>query len=409
MISKKEEYIKAVYQKDIVLFGAGNYAVCFYKKFKDILNIVQCITNDEREKVFYVDGEEICPISRVEEFEDNEGKLIIVCAENHLSMEEQLRTMGFSYGRDYIDSSFFEVLHSRKKIAVFYGVCYTRAIYMCLQMSENFTSQYCSYYWMEYLKMDAVQEELFSYLLEICDLYIYNAFLTREKRRINNAYLRRLGMHCNSISIPILIFNGYYPCDMVQVGRDNIYNVTSNMTPYAPFLTPDHNINRMMEEGYCLNEIVKRVSDVDFYQKEFVIHNYEKEMKKLELAERTADIHICDFLHENHGRKRTFLNEKHISNVVVMELSNRILDKLELGRDIDVSVLEKRLLYTSEVPVYPSIIKHLSLNIYKGTYTLFTFKGDVKLTFEEYVKKYYEYCTMMKACFEQGYFPFTAN
>lgn len=409
MISKRKEYIKLIGQKEIILFGAGAYAVHFYKEFKDIFNIVGCVTNNKKEKVFCVDGEEICPILRVESLDCHSREFIIVCANNYAPMEEQLKTMGLHYGLDYIDSETFEVLCSEKKIALFYGVCYSRAVCTCLRNSREFSSRYHSYYWMEYLKMDALQEEFFSYMLELCDLYLYNAFLTPEKRKINNAYLSRLNKHCIHISIPMLIFNGYYPCDINQIGKDNIYNVTSNQTPYSPFPTPDHNVNRMIENGIGLNEILKRVSDSDFYQKEFIIKNYEKEMKKLELAEKIADIEICDFLYENHGKKRLFLNEKHISNVVIMELANRILDKLGLKRDINDDIFEERLLYTSEVPVYPSVIEHLSLEVYKGTYTLFTFRGDIQLTFEQYVERYYEYCMMMKRCFEYGYFPFAAK
>lgn len=409
MILKRKDYVKSICKKNIILFGAGRYAVHFYKEFKDTLTIIGCITNNKKEKVFCVDGEEICPILRVEELDYHSGEFIIVCAKNYLPMEEQLKTMGLHYGLDYMDSETFEVLCSEKKIALFYGVCYSRAICTCLRNSGGFSARYHSYYWMEYLKRDALQEEIFSCILELCDLYIYNAFLTPEKRKINSTYLSRLSKHCIHLSIPVLIFNGYYPCDTNQIGKDNIYNVISNRTPYAPFLTPDHNINRMIEEKMEFIEILKRVSDNDFYQKEFITKNYEKEMKKLELAEKIADIKICDFLYENHRKKRLFLNEKHISNVVVMELAGRVLDRLGLKRDINDDILKKRLLYTSEVPVYPSVIEHLSLGVYKGTYTLFTFKGDIQLTFEQYVERYYEYCMMMKRCFEYGYFPFAAE
>lgn len=409
MISKRKEYIELIRKKEIILFGAGECAVHFYRRFKDDLPMVGCVTNNRNERIFSADGKEIWPIYRVEEIDYSSGKFVIVCAKNYLPMEEQLKTMGMCYGVDYIDSETFEVLCSEKKIALFYGVCYSRAIYTCLQSSREFSLRYHSYYWMEYLKMDALQEELFSYMLEICDFYLYNAFFTPEKRRLNNAYLARLNKHCIIISIPVLVFNGYYPCESDQIGKDNMYNVTSCLSPYAPFLTPDRNINRMIEEKIGLSEILKRVSDEGFYQKDFIIKNYEKEMKKLELAEKIADIKICDFLYENHQKKRTFLNEKHISNIVIMELADRILEKLGLKRDINNSILKERLLYTSEVPVYPSVIKHLSLEIYRGTYTLYTFKGDIQLTFEQYVERYYEYCLMMRSCFKKGYFPCKAE
>ena len=407
MALKREEYIRSIRQKDIILFGAGNYAKRFYNMFKDELHIKGCITNNSQEKVFQVNGKEICPVLRPECLAGRREMFIILCAACHMPMGEQLRAMGFNPGADYIDSDMFQILYSGKKIALFYGVCYVRAIYTCLQHSEKFTSVYESFYWMEYLKMDALEDALFSCLLGMCDLFIYSAYLTPEKRRISSAYLSRLDQRCIPVSIPLLFFQGYYPCVSGLSGMDNRYSVVSNASPYAPFLTPDHNVNRMMEEGTGLAEIIKRAADPDFYQKEFVVGYYTREMRKLELAETAADIRICDYLYENHGKKRTFLNEKHISNPVIRELAHRVMDRLEMERDIGRKVLEERLLYTSEVPVYPSVIKHLSLDVYRGEYTLYTFKGDVRLTFEEYISRYYEYCVMMKRCFEYGYFPFS--
>ena len=71
---------------------------------------------------------------------------------------------------------------------LFYGVCYIRAIYTCLQHSEGFLQRYESYYWLDYIPMDAVQKDTFLYLLKICDLYITNAFLSADKKWQNKLY-----------------------------------------------------------------------------------------------------------------------------------------------------------------------------------------------------------------------------
>lgn len=406
MTPKRNDYIQSIRKKDIILFGAGDYAGRFYRKFKDVLHITGCITNNPRERVFIVDGEEIGPVFRPEHLTGGQERFVVVCAADHMSMEEQLKAMGLRPVADYMASDMVQTLFSEKKIALFYGVCYVRAICTCLRHSDEFTSQYESCYWMEYLKMDAAEEALFSCFLELCDLYVYNAFLTPEKRRLSLAYLSRLDKHCIPVSIPVLIFQGYYPCEAGRAGCDNCYSVVSNASPYAPFLTADHYINGMIAEGKSLAEIIKRAADPDLYQKEFVTGYYAREMRKLELAQAAADIRICDYLYKNHGKKRTFLNEKHISNPVIRELAHRVMDRLGMKRDISREILGERLLYTSEVPVYPSVIAHLSLEVYRGEYTLYTFKGDVRLTFEEYIRRYYEYCMMMKQCFEYGYFPF---
>ena len=61
MALKREEYIRSIRQKDIILFGAGNYAKRFYNMFKDELHIKGCITNNSQEKVFQVNGNQNPP------------------------------------------------------------------------------------------------------------------------------------------------------------------------------------------------------------------------------------------------------------------------------------------------------------------------------------------------------------
>lgn len=146
----RTEWVEAARRKDIVLFGAGAFAQKFYRDFKDELHIQYCISNDERQNIFCMDGREICPVYRVEKAIQNEDRFIILCAEKHEEMEKQLSTYGLKYGIDFMDSGLFYVLQSNKKIAVFYGVCYMRALYHCLMESSAFTDIYDSYYWVRH-------------------------------------------------------------------------------------------------------------------------------------------------------------------------------------------------------------------------------------------------------------------
>lgn len=404
MRRSRTEWIEAVRQQDIVLFGAGAFARDFYRDFEDELHIRYCISNDERQNVFCMDGREVCPVCRVEKVVWDEHRFIILCAEKHEEMEKQLSAYGLQYGVDYIDSGLFRTLTSNKKIAVFYGVCYMRALHHCLVESALFTDIYDSYYWLSYRAGSVVEQEIFQLMLGMADLYICNEAVSME----NHIYLSLLKKDCRVIRIPLVAFNGYHPKTGERVMENNVYSIVSSDTYFGTFITPDDAVNRCIRENRKLPEILKLISDADYYEKNFLEQNYRREIRKIEVAEAAADIQISDYLLENHGKKRLFLNEKHISNCVIIELARRVLEALELNRELpEEKLCMRRLLYTTEVPVYPSVIEKLSLNIY-GTnprYRMFTFGREIEVTFEEYIERYYDYSVMMKTCIEEGYFP----
>lgn len=404
MEQSRTEWIEAVKQQKIILFGAGAFARNFYQDFKDKLHIQYCISNDSGQNVFCIDEREICPVYRVEKAVRDERRFIILCAQKHEEMEKQLNVYGLRYGVDYMDYGLFRVLASNKKIALFYGVCYMRALHHCLVESSLFTGIYDSYYWLGYRTRSAVEQEIFRFLLGMADLYICHEAMTTE----NRVYVSLLKQNCRVIRIPLILFNGYHPKTEERTGEDNVYSIVSQNTYFGTFITPDDAVNCCVRKNGKISEVLKRILDVDYYEKDFLEQNYRREIRKIELAEAAADISISDYLLENHGRKRLFLNEKHISNCVIIELAQRILETLELDRALPVEELcRRRLLYTTEVPVYPSVIEKLSLTIYGANprYRMFTFGREIDVTFEEYMERYYEYCIMMKRYMEEGYFP----
>jgi UDP-2,3-diacylglucosamine pyrophosphatase LpxH len=402
---RRKKWLEKLKKEQVIIFGAGNYARQFYKDFVGTFEFVDCITNKKEESSFRIDDKEVMEVHNPPELLKYKHPFVIVCVAQPQEILEQLRAMGYCYGGDFIESEMLRVILSEKKIAVFYGVCYIRAIYTCLLESDEFQTEYEAMYWLDYLRRDARQEQLFFLMLELCDLFVCNAFLSESARKKNDMYMGRLKKNCKVVSIPMLMFNGYYPCPTQYIGRDNEYSIVASNSPYAPFITPDREINRMIREGKNLAEIIKRVSSVDYYSRDYVRENYITEMRKLELAELLATVKITDFLYDRHGKERTFLNEKHVSNIVIWELAQRVLKELNMPQDVSESVCGKRLLYTSEVPLYPSVIDALDLDIYKGKTILFTFKGDMELTFEEYVEVYVDYCISMDKYKTMGFFP----
>lgn len=410
-MSEREEYINYIKKRKIVLFGAGDYARKFYEDFKDEFSTVLCISNNTEEDMLMIGEEGVLPVYRVTKGLQLAGKdvFIVICAADYKDMEEQLGYSGYVSGKDYIHSDFLRLLVSPQKIVVLYGVCYMRSIYDCLKRSEAFCRDYSAFYWLSYREMNKMEYDFFIFILSVCDLYIYNATISHKERMKNDAFLARLPEECRKISIPIIDSVGYHPQCINSDGDGNPFCVVSIKSGYAPFAQADWNMNRMLSEGRSTSEILEVISDEKFYDKEWLKSNYDRQLRKVQLEEGISDIKISDFLIKEHGRERLFYDGIHISNVVIIELAKRLLRLLGYCEWLPEDELRSaRLLYTSEMPVYPSVIQGLGLSVYQGQenrYELYNFQERKKVTFVEYVELYCEFCRDMMYYQKMGLFP----
>lgn len=406
----RKELVSRLRSADIVLFGAGEYAKQLYRDFGADYHIAGCVTNDPKEQVFEVDGKEICPIYRVEEGlkQAKQGAFLICASANPVKMEEQLWRLGYVPGKDFCNSDIFRMLVSDKKIAVCYGVCYMRSVYNCLKKSSGFSEDYQIFYSLSYLERSAFDDFFLKFIIGICDLYFYHATFSPVERMKQEELLRFLPTGVKKVSIPVIGSSAYYPQAGARNQWGNPYGIVSSQTNWGSFLSVDHNINRMLEEGRPADEIVETLMNDEYYSASWLEENYKKEMIGIQVSESMADITVSDFLRDNRGKKRLFLNESHISNEVILELARRILNHLGYADDLpEEEILLMQLVNTSEVPLYPSVIRGLNLTVYEenDTYRLFTFQGMKAVTFEEYLRLYCDYCGNMMRFVNMGYFP----
>lgn len=402
------EILAYIRKKKIVLFGAGTIAQDFYQCFHKKLNICYCVSNNKSEKEFYIKGKSVCVVRDVSTFTLQRDEFVIVCASDFVSMQKQLCDMGLCMGREFIDSDIYRILVEDKKVALFYGVCHIRAIKDCLNFSNNFNQKYNMYYFLDYIKYDLYEQSLLYLLLDICDLFIYTFFLSSTLQRRVDTFLKRLNRNCIKISVPLISFHGFYPKIKCKE-MENPYCVISNKSPYSSFSINDENMNELIQLKMDIEDIIKRMNDISFYSRDFLIENLHKEFQKIEIAEKFSDISVSDYIKNNYDKERLFLNETHISNSLVLVICKRILNILKMECLINEDEFNRisPLFNSSEVPLYPSVIYHLKLNQYNADtkYKLFTFKGGLMVTFNEYARVYIDFCSHMKCYIEKGFFP----
>lgn len=394
---------------DIILFGAGNGTRQFYDHYKSVLNIVLCVSNNSNEeKCSFDDGRELTVVRPLDVFvEKGKNTFIIICVDDDAEIEKQLISYGLSAGDDYIRYDLFELLMTNKKIAILYGVCYMRPICHCLKKSSDFSQEYEAFYWLSYKEMTAAEYEMFLSLLKVCDLYIYNPSISRQERALEEVYLRNLPDHCVRVKLPSVGAEAYHPQTIKPEHAGKAYNVVDAQSAYGPFTGQDWYINQMIDDGRRLVEIKKAVKDENFIASDYVRGNYEIQIRKIEIQESASDIKISDYLLYNHKKKRLFLDGAHIANDPICEIANRLLDRLGYASVEFTEEADALLIYASEVPLYPSVIKGLRLSVYENEeplYKLFTFHGYQSVTFDEYIERYYDYCKHIKLYIERGYF-----
>lgn len=149
----------------------------------------------------------------------------------------------------------------------------------------------------------------------------------------------------------------------------------------------------------------------DFYTKEEVDKHIEMALRAVEYQERECDIKIASYIRENYQKKMLYRDMTHMQTDLVWEMVKRIVEYLGMDtteieamrKNFESPVNQMYMNHCTEIPVYPSVAKHLGLQWYtKDMEYIFTaYNGVKKMTFEEYVHAYYSICSKCKQIKEE--------
>lgn len=395
--------------RNIVLWGYGEKAKEFYQKYKETYRIKICVT-EQKVHPDWFDKESAIAIVEWEKYESEENDYIVILASPFINIENQLVASGMKIFEEYVDDSLIEVALNDKKIAIMAGNCQVLTVAEFLSQLEVFQKEYiffkfATHYWKSRYSM-----KILSYLKNLCDVYIC---MRHEEEDIHFFSSGELPAHCRIITMPSSISRLYWP--QMKIGRksaENEYFIKSRMTEeHGPFEYGDININRMIEEGKSLNEVVACLSDEDFYAKEEIDEHLEMAMRVLECEEYECDVKYLSYIKENFQKNMLYKDMIHLQVSFIWWIVKQLLICLRL----DTSEAEEmeRLqtdpksqeyaVHCTEVPVYPSVAKHMGLEwCNKDTlYDVTFYNGRKKMTFEEYIHAYYDTCSKMKQILEQ--------
>lgn len=392
---------KNLQSKEIILFGAGAVAEEFYQEYKDKLHILYCVSNLKREwgkKSFL--GE--LDVKQYKKSELPENTYIVVCGPVAFrTIELQLEAEEMKMYEHYVESKIASAILQNKKIALFYGQCILRDIYHCLIQIPEFQKEYASIYTQIVVGQAIVTNRLLYYAKDICDLYVYTPKIL-DHDSIYVVKLSELPQDCRIVSISNLVVPLYWPQISPKLRDYNElylypYNIKRNIIfGHTLYRREDRNISKMVLEKLSTNEIVDRLSDEDYYSEKQVLRNRNITLKSIEMAEKGVDVTILDYIKDNYQSIPLYENFVHPNPNIILEYIKRLLQKLGIAT-MKLSSIEEKLPELvhqgGDVPIYPSVIKHLGLKFVneKTKYKVMAGNGIVSMTFREYMEHFTEY------------------
>lgn len=377
-------------KQEIILFGTGGLAKRFYSKYKDIVDIKFCIDNDKNKigSKFYEHD-----IYNVYEKRNDIKKYKIIVASSYYSeISSQLYKLKLEEYENFITHEAFG-----KKIAIIHGNCQTGVIKKYLENSKLFSNKYfiTQIPPIHEFKNACIDERM----LENCALFVYQYSSKNNEfgYQLSSEYiLNLLPKKCICINIPNLWCKGsnfLFP----QVANNLKVNSLNDNIAFKHFPFSDDNIDNMIEENKSIEEIVNLLKSESFYSKNHILEHFDKNLSLLKERDKKFQVKIVDFIENNYNNSLLYYNVAHPTNIVLKEIGRRILKLLDLYSIDDYDKIELdeiTNLGIDQIPIYPSVAKHLDLkfdtNLIRKHHSLGC--NNRVLDFEGYIREYIKWC-----------------
>ncbi len=393
---RREDYLKEIKQKDIVLWGMGKRGKEFYQNYNQILSIKYCTGSDLKEEIIGLE-----PISK-EAVLTEKRSYIIVCSSYYYEISRVLIAQGYQIGKDFIDSRLFETIYHKKKLFLCVGQCELEWIKTIFIQIPEIKNEYEIYYFDEYKLLGIKEREPkleflieVNFIIRMADIYLYPVNITNERKNYYEGLYKKTKPGCLAASIPLTTFEGYWPQDKTAYYEDSPFYVTQWNHPIRAWQRRDSNLEKMISIGMSTEEILNKICDCNFYSVSEIEKNFEYTIKKIIILEKAADIKISDFVKKNYRNKLLYMDRGHVSKDMLYEYAKRILNFLNfsdlIAEKVYSTTLEEYEKCHGEFPIYPSVIKYLRLIEPKDKYQIMKQEGTIKLDFCEYMRAYITY------------------
>lgn len=393
--------------KSIVIVGTNIAAQRFYRNNKDKCRIKICLSSYSGHREFLLEEEKDYLVYNFYDYVADEDDYFVIFEDRYAWLENQLLADGNVLFDNFVQGYMAEIAMSSKKVALIAGNCQMGMIYYFLKEISAFTNEYHLFWFPTHRYKSRWSLRSVALLRNMCDLYIC---MNHDKKDYKFFTSEELPTACKVLTVPYIQMRLLWP--QMNMDEGNFFIKNSRTEEHGPFEFADANINAMINKDMSVEEIIQKLSDDTFYDEKFVSEWAENVLHNLEMADAGCDVKLAPYVRENYRKVSLYRDGFHMQPWLVCELLHRLLKILNIEDDelvrieeqkADNDVYKRFLIHCTEVPIYPSVAKALGLEwIDKDTrYDVTFYNGIRKVTFEEYIREYYNICSMMKTIQEE--------
>ena len=398
-----------LHDKNVICYIDGIEGEKFVRKYSDIINIAGYFTlaND-----INIDSIEKYSLKDVLK---RENIYIILCCDNPKNNAKVWNILcdDFSYIEDVAEQDIVSaVLEGKYDMMLMIGVCQQKWVSYALNHITDFNKKnICKYIFFSYLEQKSYKR-MFEKLIE------YSSWFIRIKTLIIkgevNLWLDNIcGKYSDRIyNMPFVNFSAMYPqISWKSSGTNSMmheYYFESLQYPnikMRSLLYKDENVLALINEMRSSEDILKAIMDENYYSKESMERRIAITFKEMEIVERQCQINVKDWIFDNYRTKQLYLDAVHFSDALIFQYCREIMRRCNIEysnfEEFDIIQTQGKLHkteYLNEVPIYPSVVKHLGLKWIddKKLYNCSRASDYKKLSFKDAMLDYIEYVKLGK-------------
>lgn len=382
--------------KEIVIYGTGEVGEHFYEEWGDELNVSLCTSSFDDD----------CAIKgtafRLLEQLDKSKHFLVICSESYSAIRNHLDILGWEPIENYAYYKLFEEVYVKdKQVFLGLGACKIDEIGYVLKKNRDFSEHFYFSFFSEIevfetgerFNMSAMKD--FIATINMAEVFLHSPAIELKRQQQYKRIKEYMKDTVKEISVSLFNFDSYWPQDISKEREVSKYYIVRPNVPVKAYQDRDQAIEKMVEANMSPKDIINKVKQKDFFDKDVVWNNHIRCLNKIGLIDKYADIKMKEYVEDNYAHKKIYIDRGHFNEEIIVEYAHRICTCLGFikNRRLDEPFSMEVDMPYNEFPIYPSTAEILSLDwINQDTlYRMMSFNGLKHVSFEEYIEFLVDY------------------